>query len=399
MNTTFASEGSRVRKTFLPYCRPAVTQREIAAATRSMSNGWLTTGPQTAAFETAFAAACGVKHAVALNSCTAGLHLALASLDLTSGDEVVMPSLTFAAGAACTLQLGATPVLCDVDEQTFSATLATIAPAVTPSTRAIIVMPYAGRPIDVAQVSEFARERGIVLIEDAAHAAGMLDRGAWAGTRSDVAIYSFYATKNLTTGEGGMLVTNDAALADRVRLLSLHGMSRDAWQRYSDRGSWRYDITEPGYKYNITDTASSIGLVQLERLPEMQDRRESIATRYRRELGDLPNLSFQRLPDASGDRHSWCMFAVTVDPAGGIDRDAFAVALRARNIGTSVHYVPTHHFTAYRSLARAPMPSTDALASRILSLPLYPGMDDDDVADVVEAVREICNESLRLIPS
>jgi dTDP-4-amino-4,6-dideoxygalactose transaminase len=388
-----------MRSTFLPYCRPATGEQEIAAVTASLGNGWLTTGPRTAAFEEAFAAACGVKHAVALNSCTAGLHLALAALDLRKGDEVVMPSLTFAAGAQCTLELGATPVLCDVDPQTLSASVETIEPCVTQATRAIILMPYAGRPMDVSLICAFARKRGITVIEDAAHAAGMLDRGEWAGTRSDAAVYSFYATKNLTTGEGGMLVTNDGNLADRVRRLSLHGMSRDAWRRYSDRGSWRYDVTEPGYKYNITDLASSIGLVQLERLPEMQLRREAIAARYLRELGDLSNLSFQRPPDRSGDRHSWCMFVVVVDPAAGIERDSFIDALRARNVGTSVHYIPTHHFTAYRGLAGSSLANTDMLATRIVSLPLYPTMDDADVSDVVEAVREVCSESLRPIPS
>ncbi|MBV8147991.1 MAG: DegT/DnrJ/EryC1/StrS family aminotransferase, partial [Candidatus Eremiobacteraeota bacterium] len=295
--------------------------------------------------------------------------------------------------------LGATPVLCDVDEETFSATVETIEAVVTPATRAIIAMPYAGRPMNVAQICAFARERGIVVIEDAAHAAGMLDRGEWAGAHSHAAVYSFYATKNLTTGEGGMLVTNDADLADRVRRLSLHGMSRDAWKRYSDRGSWRYDILEPGYKYNITDVASSVGLVQLARLPEMQLRRNAIAARYLRELGGLPKLSFQRPPDHTDDRHSWCMFVAAVDPTGGIDRDSFIEALRLRNVGTSVHYIPTHQFTAYRSLAGAPLTNTDALASRIVSLPLYPTMDDADVDDVVTAVRDVCEESLRLVPS
>jgi dTDP-4-amino-4,6-dideoxygalactose transaminase len=388
-----------MRDTFLPYCRPDVGEGEIEAVARSMRNGWLTTGPQTAEFEREFARACGVAHAVALNSCTAGLHLALAALGVGPGDEVVTPSLTFAAGAQCTLELGATPVFCDVDLETFTATVDTVAAVVTPRTRAIVAMPYAGRPQNIAALVAFARERGIAVIEDAAHAAGMLDRGEWAGTRSDAAIYSFYATKNLATGEGGMLVTNDEALADRVRRLSLHGMSRDAWKRYTDRGSWRYDILEPGFKYNISDVASSIGLVQLERLEAMQARRDAIAAKYHDSLREVAGIGFQRLPDDRRDRHSWCMFVITVDPSAGVERDAFIGALRERNVGTSVHYIPTHQFTAYRDLPRCELPNTEALGERIVSLPLYPTMSDRDVEDVVEAVRAVCAEGLKPVPS
>jgi dTDP-4-amino-4,6-dideoxygalactose transaminase len=387
-----------MRETFLPYCKPAIGEAEIAAVRQAMANGWLTTGPQTAQFEAEFARACGVPNAVALNSCTAGLHLALIALGAGPGDEIVMPSLTFAAGAQCALELGARPVFCDVELETFSVSLQTIAAVVTPRTKAIVAMPYGGRPLGIAEICDFAHARGIAVIEDAAHAAGTLDRGSWAGVHSDAAIYSFYATKNLTTGEGGMLVSHDDRLARRVRQLSLHGMSKDAWQRYSDGGSWRYDILEPGYKYNVTDIASSIGLVQLKRLAKMQERRDWIARRYRRELSGAPGLFFQRLPEGDTDRHSWCMFAIGVDPRRGIHRDAFVEALRERNIGTSVHYIPTHHFSAYRSLATHPLPNTDALAARIVSLPLYPAMGDRDVSDVIEAVHEVCTAGNQTSP-
>jgi dTDP-4-amino-4,6-dideoxygalactose transaminase len=379
-----------MRESFLPYCKPAVGEEEIAAVARALRNGWLTTGPQTSAFEEAFARASGVQNAVALNSCTAGLHLALAALEIGQGDEIVMPSLTFVAGAQCAIEIGARPVLCDVDPETFSLSLRTVAPVVTARTKVIIAMPYAGRPLGIAEICDFARRRGIVVLEDAAHCAGTLDRGEWPGSRSDAAVYSFYATKNLTTGEGGMLVTNNRSLAQRVRRLSLHGMSRDAWQRYSNGGSWRYDVLEPGYKYNMPDLAASIGLVQLERLASLQRRRDQIAARYLAGLAGLPGLSCQRLPDHAGDRHSWCMFAILVDEnAAGIDRETLVDQLRALNVGTSVHYIPTHAFTAYRSLPTVPLPQTDAIAKRILSLPLYPEMTDDDVADVTEAIRSI----------
>jgi len=262
-----------------------------------------------------------------------------------------------------------------------------------------VAMPYAGRPQNVAEIVAFARARGIAIIEDAAHAAGMLERGKWAGVLSDAAIYSFYATKNLATGEGGMLVTNNETLADRVRRLSLHGMSRDAWKRYTDRGSWRYDILEPGYKYNISDIASSIGLVQLERLPAMQARRDEIARRYVESLSDLPGLGFQRECDDPSDRHSWCMFAITIDPRSGVARDAFIDGMRDHNIGTSVHYIPTHLFSAYRDLPRRELPNTEVLGERIVSLPLYPTMTDRDVDDVVAAVHAVYSKGLKPVPS
>lgn len=377
-----------MRESFLPYCRPDVGDEEIAAASETMRNGWLTTGPQSAAFERDFAQACGVEHAVALNSCTAGLHLALIAMGVGPGSEVIMPSLTFVAGAQCAMELGARPIFCDVDPHTFSASLETIAPLVTPRTRAIVAMPYGGRPQGIDDLCDFARTRGIAVLEDAAHGAGTLDRGRWPGARSDAAVYSFYATKNLSTGEGGMLVTRDAALAERVRRLSLHGMSRDAWKRYADRGSWRYDVVEPGYKYNITDLASSIGRVQLRRLPQMQARRDAIARRYNEALRDLPGITLQSSPERPGDRHGWCMFALLVDEAqAGIDRDRVVDRMRDANIGTSVHYIPTHLMSAYRGLSTLPLPHTETIARRTLSLPLYPTMSDADVEDTIAALR------------
>jgi dTDP-4-amino-4,6-dideoxygalactose transaminase len=375
---------------FLPYCRPAIGEDEILAVTESMRAGWLTTGPQTARFESDFAAASSAPYAVALNSCTAGLHLAMAALGIGPGDEVITPSLTFVAGAQCALELGAVPVFCDIEPDTLCASIRTIAPAITPRTKLIIAMPYAGRPMAMQELCAFASSLNIAVIEDAAHAAGTLDRGMWPGTYSTAAIYSFYATKNIATGEGGMLTTANEALADRVRRLSLHGMSRDAWQRYTNRGSWRYDVTEAGFKYNLPDLAASLGVVQLRRLPEMQDAREAIASRYKTAFANVPGLSFQPELDKPGDRHSWCMFPMCIDArAAGIDRDSFIDDMREGGIGTSVHYIPTHTFSGYANLARGPLPNTDAAAARLVSLPLYPTMSDDDVERVIAAVRSI----------
>jgi dTDP-4-amino-4,6-dideoxygalactose transaminase len=241
--------------------------------------------------------------------------------------------------------------------------------------------------MNARRIVEFARERGITVIEDAAHAAGMLDAGEWAGTHSALAAYSFYATKNLTTAEGGMLVTNDDEIMERVRVLSLHGMDRDAWKRYTARGSWRYDVREPGFKYNMPDIAAAMGLVQLERLDAMQLRRDELAQRYLQAFRNTPGIIPQAPPDGANDKHSWCMFVVRIDPQQtDVDRDTLIEALKDANIGTSVHYIPTHHFSAYRSFASDRLQATDLIWRYIISLPLYPGMSDRDCDDVIEAV-------------
>jgi dTDP-4-amino-4,6-dideoxygalactose transaminase len=375
-----------MRNVFLPYCRPDVGEAEIAAVTQSMRNGWLTTGPKVREFEEAFARASGVKHAVAVNSCTAALHIGLLAAGVQPGDDVVMPSLTFVAGAQCTLEIGARPVFCDVNDETFTADVDTIAAVLTPKTKAIIAMPYGGRPMDIARIVQFASERGITVIEDAAHAVGMLDRGEWSGTRSALAAYSFYATKNLTTAEGGMLLTNDDAIMERVRVLSLHGMDRDAWKRYTARGSWRYEVREPGFKYNMPDIAAAMGIVQLERLEAMQLRRDAIAKRYLEAFAGVPGVICQAPPQNAGDRHSWCMFVIRVQAEhAGISRDELVERLKEHNIGTSVHYIPTHTFSAYRKYRSDALQVTERIWNEMISLPLYPTMSDEDVNDVISS--------------
>jgi dTDP-4-amino-4,6-dideoxygalactose transaminase len=379
-----------MREHFLPYSRPALSEAQFAGALNALRDGWLTTGPNVSAFEEAFATAAGVRCAVALNSCTAALHVALRAFGVGPGDEVIMPSLTFVAGAQCTLELGGTPVFADVDSLSLSVTPETIERVLTARTRVIIPMPYAGRPLDIDAIVKLAHARNIAVLEDAAHAAGMLDRGRWAGASSDAAAYSFYATKNLTTCEGGMLLTNDTQLADRARILGLHGMDRDAWQRYTARGSWRYDVGEPGYKYNMPDPLAAIGTAQLQHLERMQTRREELAARYLDRLGEVKGVGVQAPPCNPSDRHSWCMFVVTIDEAGcGIGRDALIDELRDRNVGTSVHYIPTHLFRGYRHLDTGSCEETERVWQTLISLPLYPSMNDRDVDDVVDAIAQI----------
>jgi len=383
-----------VRKAYLPYYRPQLSDREIELAVECLRKGWLTSGSKVGEFEEAFAGASGIEHAVAMNSCTAALHVALCAMGVAAGDEVVMPSLTFVAGAQCTLELGATPVFADVDPDTLCVSVASIDAVVTPRTKVIIAMPYAGRPLDIAAIVEYAHARGIRVLEDAAHAAGMLDRGRWSGTCSDAAAYSFYATKNLTCAEGGMLVTRDAELANRARILRLHGMSMDAWKRYTAGGSWKYDVVQPGFKYNLPDPLAAIGMAQLERLEELQAARTALAQRYTDGLGDIEGIGLQAPCASAGDRHSWCMFVIKVDASvADVDRDRMIEALKEANIGSSVHYIPTHLLTAYRSLCRSSLPQTEAVWQQLVSLPLFPGMDDQDVDDVVAAVRDIARTS------
>jgi dTDP-4-amino-4,6-dideoxygalactose transaminase len=380
---------------FLPYYRPALADEELTSALGALRAGWLTTGSNVRAFETEFAAAAGVRNAVAMNSCTAALHVALRAFGVGPGDEVVMPSLTFVAGAQCALELGATPVFADIDPQTFSVTPESVRRVLSDKTKVVIPMPYAGRPLDIRAIVELAQSRGIRVLEDAAHAAGMLDRGAWAGACSDAAAYSFYATKNLTTCEGGMLLTNDDALAQRARVLALHGMDRDAWKRYTAGGSWRYDVAEPGYKYNMPDPLAAIGIAQLRRLDAMQDRRDEIAALYNQTLCDIPGIGIPPAPRNPGDRSSWCMYVITVDEARcGIGRDDLIVALREANIGTSVHYIPTHLLRAYRFLEVHTCPQTERVWKQLISLPLYPSMRDVDVVKVARAIEAIVLRSL-----
>ena len=377
-----------MRAEFLPYCRPYIEEDDIAAVTDTLSRGWLTTGPKVREFEQLFGAAAGVKHAVALNSCTAAIHLGFLALGAGEGDEIVMPSLSFVAGANCAVQIGAKPVFCDVDPETLCLSVETIERVVTPRTKIIMTMHYAGRPANAAPIVAWAKPRGIKVFEDAALAIGMLDDGQWSGTRADAAAYSFYATKNVTSAEGGMFLTNDDALMERVRILALHGMDRDAWKRYTSAGSWRYDILEHGYKDNMPDLAAALGISQLKKLDRMQRRREEIAQRFIAGMKEVPGISVGGLGNlGSKDRHSWCMFPIVVDEReAGIGRDQLIEDLKAKNIGTSVHYIPSHHFTAHQDLT-ADVPVTEEIWQRLISLPLFPSMSDADAADVLEALR------------
>jgi dTDP-4-amino-4,6-dideoxygalactose transaminase len=376
-----------MRETFLPYFRPDIDERTIEIVADSLRNGWLTTGPKVRQFEERMAALCGVDHAIALNSATAGLHLALVALGVRPGDEVILPALSFVSAAHCVRHCGATPVFCDVEPDTLCVSVATIAPLITRHTRAIITMPFAGRPLGNQAVHAYAHAQGIAVIEDAALGVGTIDDGHWPGSAgSDAAILSFYATKNVTSGEGGMLLTNDDHLAETVRLLSLHGMDRDAWKRYTAGGKWRYDVSALGFKYNMPDLAAAVALGQLDRFDEMQRRRGEIAAMYLAAIDGIPGVEAAAIARIGArDAHSWCFFPVSIEPNAFITRDTVAVAMRDANIGTSVHYIPSHLFSIYRDSSPS-LPVTNAIWPTLLSLPLFPGMSDGDVKDVIDAL-------------
>jgi perosamine synthetase len=389
--------GPRTRASFLPFSRPWIGEEEVAAVTRCLRSGWLTSGPVVGEFERAFADYVGASHALAVNSCTAALHLALEAVGTGPGSEVITSPMTFAATAAVIEHLGARPVFADCEPGTLNLDPARVAERITPRTRAIVPVHFAGQPCDLAALLPLARAHGIAVVEDAAHALPAATGGRRIGSHGDVTCFSFYATKTLTTGEGGMAVTARPELAERMRLMHLHGMSRDAWKRYRKDGSWRYEILAPGFKYNLPDIAAAIGLQQLRRAPGFHARRCAIADRYHSAFAGVPGL---RLPTVRpGDEHAWHLYVVEVDAArAGIDRDALVERLLARNIGVSVHFIPLHVQPFYRDrygYRPDDFPNALAAADRVVSLPIYPRMTDRDATDVIDAVRGVLAEARR----
>ena len=381
-----------VRRDWLPFHRPAIDEEDIAGVVATLRSGWLTTGPATQRFEQAFARFLGVREALALSSGTAALHLALRVLGVQPGDDVIVPSYTFTATAEVVTYLGARPILADVDPVTANVRADDIARVLTPRTRVVVPVHIAGLPCDMGPIRELGRGTGIAVVEDAAHAFPARDRGRLAGTLGDAAAFSFYATKNITTGgEGGMLVVRKPAAAEQARILALHGISRDAWKRYTAAGHWRYDVVAAGHKYNMTDLAASLGSTQLAKVRTFHVRRRRLAARYSRGLATLDAIVPP--PTRRDAEHAWHLYMIRIRPEMlRIDRDAFIDELRARNIGTSVHFIPLHlhpyyqHVWGYRDGA---CPNAEAAFANVVSLPLYPSMRDEDVDDVLTAVADV----------
>jgi dTDP-4-amino-4,6-dideoxygalactose transaminase len=382
-----------MRSQFLPYCLPMIGEEEIAEVVDSLRSGWVTTGPKTRRFEEEFAAYTGARHAIAVSSCTAALHISLAALGIGPGDEVIVPTLTFCATANVVRHLGAEPVLIDVDEDGLL-DMRQAERNISPVTKAIIPVHYAGQACQMEDLRRLTAGNGISVVEDAAHAVGASFRGQMIGATGRAVAFSFYATKNMTTGEGGMIATDDDQFADICRRLALHGMSRDAWKRYSQTGSWYYEVIEPGYKNNMTDIQAALGIHQLRRLPAFIERRRQIATLYNEAFSDLPGVTLPReLPDRF---HVFHLYPIRVtETITGIGRAHLIEELRRRNIGCSVHFIPLHRHPAYRDArqhCRGGFRMADSIYEGLLSLPLYPGMTEQDVQDVISAVREILTD-------
>ena len=380
-----------MRGEFLPFAAPLLGDEEIQEVVHCLRSGWLTTGHKVKQFEREFGEFIGAKHALAVNSCTAALHLALEAVGVGPGDEVITTPMTFTATAAVIEHLGARPVFADVTAQTLNIDPEQIRRRLSPRTKAILPVHFAGQACDMDAIVDIARGAGVPVIEDAAHAIPTRYHGRMVGTLSDITCFSFYATKNVTTGEGGMVVTDRDDIMERMRLMHLHGMSKDAWKRYTQNGSWSYEILAPGFKYNLTDIAAAIGIHQLRKCQAFHRRRLTIADQYDAAFADLPGISIPRVEDR--ESHGWHLYVIQVDPERlTIGRDAFIDQLIARNIGVSVHFIPLHVHPYYReryALRPQDFPNAWGAYERIVSLPIYAKMSDDDVRHVVDAVRGI----------
>ena len=381
-----------MRNTFLPFSRPSILETDIAAVAEVLRSGWITTGLKNAELETRFREHTGCRSAVCVTSATAGMHIALKALGIGPGDEVITPSMTWVSTVNLIVLAGATPVFADVDRDTLMVTAETIEKKITSRTRLIVPVHFAGAPADMTPIRQLAaRHNNISLIEDAAHAVGTEYDGMPVGRRG-TAIFSFHPIKNITTGEGGMVCTDDPEFETRIRRLKFHGLGVDAFDRQTQGRAPQAEVIEPGYKYNLPDILAVLGLGQLARLSEMNSRRTMLAEYYLESLRDIPEIRPLALPDYPM-KHAWHLFIVRVDTTRPeMNRDRFMAALKERNIGTGLHFRAAHLQKYYRETipeAMGTLPNTEWNAERICSLPLFPDMTRQDVDDVVDAIKEV----------
>jgi dTDP-4-amino-4,6-dideoxygalactose transaminase len=387
-----------MRSDFLPFSRPDIGEAEIAEVVDSLRSGWITTGPKVKRFEEAFRNYVGAPFAVPLSSATAGLHLIFPALGIGPGDEVITTPMTFAATVSTIVFAGATPVLADIEQGTLNLDAAKVREKITPRTKAVVPVHFAGQACDMDAFFDLSREFGLRIIEDAAHAAGTHYKGKRIGSLDSISIFSFHPNKNITTGEGGMLCTPDESLAEEISLLKFHGMDREAWNRFSASGKPTYDIVMPGFKYNMMDIQAALGLHQLPRLDSFISRRTEIAGYYNEAFAEVEELAIPVLAPYD-QRHAWHLYTPLVRTEKlAIDRDAFMAELKKRNIGSGLHYKAIHHHEYFRKtldIAEGELPNADYASDRIVSLPLFPLMSDDDARDVVEAVKDIIANNRR----
>ena len=377
----------------IPFHMPYITDEEISEVVDSLRSGWLTMGPKSIKFEEEFTKYIGSKYSIAVNSCTSALHLALKVINLQPGDEVIIPTMTFTATGEVVCYFGAKPVIVDVERNTHTIDVLKIEKAITPKTKAIIPVHYAGQPCDLDEILDLAKKFNLHVVEDAAHSLPAWYKGKKIGTIGDVTCFSFYATKTLAVGEGGMITTENENWADRIKTLRLHGISSNAWNRYTDQGSWYYEVIEAGFKYNFTDIQAGLGIAQLKKLEWMWEKRKHIAEMYTERFKDseliIPPLV---KPDRSS---AWHLYVIKLQlEALDIDRSTFINELNAKAIGTSVHFIPLHRHPFYRkTFGYNPQdfPEAEWIYERIISLPIYPHMTDENVNCVIDSTLEIAN--------
>jgi dTDP-4-amino-4,6-dideoxygalactose transaminase len=377
---------------FLPFSRPSISREAIDEVVACLESGWITTGPRVKRFEAALQAYLGAPHVLALSSATAGLHLALLALELRPGDEVITTPMTFAATLNTIVLAGGTPVLVDVEPHTYNMDVQRLPTAITPRSRAILPVHFAGLPVDLDPLYAFADRNRLRVIEDAAHAIGSEYRGRRIGSFGDTQVFSFHPNKNITTGEGGCLATRDERLAERVSLLRFHGMDREAWDRFGKKGNQHYEIVMPGLKYNMMDMQAALGLHQLPALDGFVARRGELARRYQEVLREWPQWTLPHVPEFA-HRHAWHLYAPLLNPeVAGMERDAFMAGMKARDIGTGLHYRAVHLYPYYRERfgwKPGDFPAAEAIAERIVSLPLFPAMTDADQDRVLVAMDDL----------
>jgi dTDP-4-amino-4,6-dideoxygalactose transaminase len=384
-----------MRSTFLPYNLPSIGDEEIREVTDALQSGWITTGPRVKKFEESFQKLTGAAYACAADSCTAGMHMALIALGVGPGDEVIVPDMTFCATANVVFHVGAMPVIVDVLRDTYHIDPEAIERAITRKTKAIMPVHYGGQICDMDRILDIAQRHHLKVLEDSAHTIDVQYKGRKVGTIGDVTVFSFYATKNITTAEGGMVTTNNGDLAEKIRILTLHGISKDAWKRYTAEGTWYYEVVEEGFKYNMSDIAGALGIRQLERLPAFMKRRRRLAEYFNRELAPIPGISVPK--ELPYNKHGWHLYVIEIEEEkAGISRNDFITKMKEMNIGTSVHFIPLHRHPLYRKrlgVNDSQYPTSSEIFNHIVSLPLYPKMTDDDAKDVFHAVRSIVSHA------
>ncbi|MDE0637467.1 MAG: DegT/DnrJ/EryC1/StrS family aminotransferase [Candidatus Poribacteria bacterium] len=376
------------QKPFIPFSRPWIDDTEIEAVSEVLASKWISTGARVREFERAFAEYLGVKHAIAVSSCTAALHLSLVVSGIGVGDEVITTPYTFTATAEAIRYVGAKPVFVDIDPETLNIDITKIVPAITSRTKAIMPVHIAGLPCNMDALREICKKHNLVLIDDAAHAIPAEYKGQYIGALGDLSAFSFYANKNITTAEGGMITTNNDSLAEPLRTMRLHGIDKDAWARQSGRSIWRYDITTEGYKYNMTDIQAAMGLCQLMKLNKQHERRQNFVQIYQSELAKFPQVSTPFVPDNPAE-HALHLYIIQLHTG---NRDEFVESLREANIECSVHYIPLHLFEFYQKqygYSVGDFPYAEEVFERVVSLPLHPGLTESDVHLVIDAIGKI----------